>query len=230
MENAAFGSSGCLQIRMVRRSLSTRMDQPLRFRKGPSDGETWRPLSESSSTSPTDILDEAYRRGVSDGRKAAEEELLRTQQTSEKALMLHAEALAQSVKSGFATLLGRIESDALRFALAVAERIVKREVRLDKDLVLRQIREAVKRIMGTDSIKLRVNPEDESVVRHHRSAILSTLESVREVIIEGDTSIDRGGCIIESTSGNVDACLETQLRQVEAALFGASAVERKGKR
>jgi flagellar assembly protein FliH len=190
----------------------------------------WTPLNEATLAPAADLVDEAYQRGVADGRRAAEEEVARMQQTEEQARNQHMDTLALSFRTQLEALLGRIETDALRFALAVAERIVKREVRIDKEVVVRQIREAVKRVVGIDSIKIRVNPEDESIVRHHRSTILGSLESVREVLIEADASLDRGGCIIESAAGNVDARFETQMRQVEAALFGAAAQEGRKKR
>jgi flagellar assembly protein FliH len=114
-----------------------------------------------------------------------------------------------------------LERDAYRFAVAVAERIVKREITLDESVVMRQMREAIRRIVGVEIITVRVHPEDEALVRSHRSALLSSSDSVREIVIEGDESIERGGCILESATGNVDARIGSQLRQIETALFGA---------
>jgi flagellar assembly protein FliH len=83
------------------------------------------------------------------------------------------------------------------------------------------MREAIRRIVGVEIITVRVHPEDEALVRSHRSALLSSSDSVREIVIEGDESIERGGCILESATGNVDARIGSQLRQIETALFGA---------
>ena len=113
-----------------------------------------------------------------------------------------------------------LEQDAYRFALAVAERIVKREITLDESVVMRQIRDAIRRIIGVETITVRVHPDDETLVRSHRPALLSSSDSVREIIIEGDDTVERGGCILESATGNVDARIGSQLRQIESALFG----------
>jgi flagellar biosynthesis/type III secretory pathway protein FliH len=115
---------------------------------------------------------------------------------------------------------GELEKEAYRFAVAVAERIVKREIALDESVVMRQMREAVRRIVGVETITVRVHPDDEALVRSHRAALLSSSDSVREILIEGDETIDRGGCILESATGNVDARIGSQLRQIETALFG----------
>lgn len=129
-------------------------------------------------------------------------------------------ALMENLTRETGRLLGDLEKEAYRFAVAVAERIVKREIALDESVVMRQMREAVHRIVGVETITVRVHPADEAIVRSHRAALLSSSDSVREILIEGDETIERGGCILESASGNVDARIGSQLRQIESALFG----------
>jgi flagellar assembly protein FliH len=68
-------------------------------------------------------------------------------------------------------------------------------------------------------VKLRVHPDDESTLRQRRVEVSSAIDSLREVVIEADDKIERGGCIVESDSGNVDARLSTQLRSIELVLF-----------
>lgn len=114
------------------------------------------------------------------------------------------------------------EQSAMRFGLAVAEIIVKREVSIDKELVLQQVREALKRVVGVERIKLRVNPQDEAIVKGNRSVVTEDSDSVRDIVIEIDEAIEPGGCILESDSGNVDARLSTQLKKIEESLFEAT--------
>ncbi len=133
----------------------------------------------------------------------------------------HLRVLMENIVRETARFSGDLERDAYRFAIAVAERIVKREIALDESVVLRQMREAIRRIIGAESITMRVHPSDEALVRSHRAAMLSSSDAVREILIEGDETIERGGCILESATGNVDARIGTQMRQIETALFGA---------
>jgi flagellar biosynthesis/type III secretory pathway protein FliH len=131
------------------------------------------------------------------------------------------DVLLESMATETARFAADLEREAYRFAVAVAERIVKREITLDESVVMRQMREAIRRIVGVEAITVRVHPEDEALVRSHRSAMLSSSDSVREIVIEGDETVERGGCILESATGNVDARIGSQLRQIETALFGA---------
>ena len=177
---------------------------------------------QASASVPAEPLADAYARGVEEGQRIAETEF-------REALSRMRDEEHQRLSSLFAGIAGQmkalqrtVEQDAYRFALAVAERIIRRDVALLDDVVVTQIKEAMKRIVGVESIKLRVHPSDEGVVRAHRAVFMSSLDNLRDVVIETDDGMERGGCIIESASGNVDARISTQLRQIETSLFGAA--------
>ena len=167
-------------------------------------------------------IQEAYERGWLDG--AAEVTVFWNEREEVDCLATNEciAMLLEQIAHQTSQYLGGLEQEAYRFALAVAERIVKREITLDGALVMRQIRDAVRRIIGVESITIRVHPEDEVLVRSHRAVLLSSSDSVREIIIEGDDTVERGGCILESATGNVDARIGSQLRQIESALFGVA--------
>jgi len=163
-------------------------------------------------------LHSALEQGRAEGRAEAAEELEKrlviARTESDERIGALMEGIAQQVRAFTASL----EHDAYAFALAVAERIVKREIQLDDEIVVRQVREALRRIVGVESFKVRVHPDDEVLIRSHRAALLALTDTTRDVVIEPDNTIERGGCILASASGNVDARIATQLRQVEHAL------------
>lgn len=166
------------------------------------------------------LLADAYRRGFHDG-----EEKGRTAADAEAEERLAAErgavgAYVEGLRKEFAKLAARLEQEAFRFAVAVAGRIVKHEVTVDDEVVVRQIQEGIRRVVGVESLKLRINPRDEAMVRTNKSFITAKSESVRDMVIETDEKIEPGGCILETSSGTVDARIFTQLEQIEAALFG----------
>ncbi len=169
----------------------------------------------------------AYERGFEEGRQSAIEEL--EKEFEEK---LHAEqrvtliktigqleTLIANIQKEFFQLQAKSEEVVLKFALAVAQQILKREVLCDNSIVLNQLRESLRRVLGVENIKVRVNPEDEAIVRENKPAILSASDSLREIVIESDDKVERGGCILESESGNVDARISTQMKKIEAALI-----------
>jgi flagellar assembly protein FliH len=165
-----------------------------------------------------EALEQEYDRGYADGYRAAEGRVRSEcdQKLNEEKLRIG--LLLANVQEQLDIFEKRAERTVIRLAVAVAEQIMKREIVVDKEAVLRQIREALRRVMGVGSVRLRVHPADEQMVREHRAEVMGSSDSVREIIIEADDQIPQGGCILESESGNVDARLSTQLKKIEAAL------------
>ncbi len=166
------------------------------------------------------LLAQEYRRGFDDGvengsragAEAAEHKLAAEQARIGQFL--------QALHNESSRLTARLEQEAFRFAIAVAGKIVKREVTVDDEIVLRQIQEGIRRVVGVETLKLRINPRDEPMVRNNKTFIMANSQSVRDLVIEPDDKIDPGGCILDTSSGAVDARVFTQLEQIEAALFG----------
>lgn len=172
-------------------------------------------------------LEREYRRGHDDGFKEAERILradfeARVSDERKKTtlkVIVQLESLMENIRNEFSNLQQKSEEIVIRFTLAIAEQILRREVILDDAVVLQQIKEGLRRVLGVDHIKVRVNPIDEAMVREHRAAVASGSDSLRDMLIEADEKVERGGCILESDSGNVDVRISTQLKRIEAALL-----------
>jgi flagellar assembly protein FliH len=171
---------------------------------------------------PAEGLTDAYSRGVEEGKRIAEAAFQGVLDRMRAEEDIRIATLLTGISEQMKVFQGSVANDAYRFSLAVAERIIHREVALSDDVVITQIKEAIQRIVGVESIKIRVHPLDEAIVRSHRAAFLGSLDNVRDLVVEGDEGMERGGCILESASGNVDARISTQLQQIEVALFGIS--------
>ena len=116
------------------------------------------------------------------------------------------------------------EEATVRFAFGVAERIIRKELSQDPSIVVEQIKEGIRRVLGVESVKIRVHPEDLPLVREQKGAIQSSGDALREIVVEGDESLEQGDCIIESDMGNIDARISTQLKQIENVLFESKVV------
>lgn len=109
------------------------------------------------------------------------------------------------------------EHDLVRLALAVAKRVVQREVQLDRDLVAALAHVALERLdAGRGPATIKMHPDDIAQVSPRVGADWDRA-AIRLV---PDTGVARGGCIVESGNGRVDATLEGQLDEVTHALLG----------
>lgn len=123
-------------------------------------------------------------------------------------------AVGQTEKHFFAD----IEPKLMQLVYSCAEKIIIRELKENKDTVLAMIREALREISGS-SITIRVHPQDYKLVKERESELLQALDALSTVTVKEDPAIkERGGCVIESPIGTIDAQLSTQLAAIKKAL------------
>jgi flagellar assembly protein FliH len=159
---------------------------------------------------------EAYTKGYAEGIREGTE--------SEKRKLLHStEVLANSMKE-----LDRLKRDILEgneekilnLVFSVSEKIISQEISINRDVVYSVLKSAIKQILDKEGIKVRLNPEDYRYIMEINPGIMNGFEDIRDMTIVEDGSISRGGVIIETSSGEVDARLDQQLHEVRKAVSG----------
>lgn len=118
-------------------------------------------------------------------------------------------------------IIAASEKQMVDMILMIARKVIKDEVVERKEVVLNNIRESLKRIKDRDRVDIRVNFADLELTTAHKDELIKMMESLRKVNIYEDSRIDRGGCIIETDVGSIDARISTQLKEIEEAIRNA---------
>jgi flagellar assembly protein FliH len=134
------------------------------------------------------------------------------------------DGIVSEIREQYSDLYRTSEQAVVKFAFGIAERIIRKEVSLDRSIVLGQIRESVRRVLGVERLRIRVHPDDLAAVREQKSMIQANGDSIRDIVVEGDESLEFGDCVLESDMGNIDARISTQLKQIENVLFESKVV------
>jgi flagellar assembly protein FliH len=113
-------------------------------------------------------------------------------------------------------VLWQTERQMVQLALAIARRVVHREVALDPDLLLDMARTAIDRLGGSGRVTIRLHPDDHAAVSAARASELAG----GSIAITADARLSRGACHVESDIGLIDAGLDAQLDEFERALLG----------
>jgi flagellar assembly protein FliH len=143
------------------------------------------------------------RAGLEAGGKRAEAMLRRIGQTIEELGGLRQ------------TLIHETEREMVQLALTLARRVVHREVTLDPELAAALAHVALERLGTNTPATIRLNPEDYTIVAQD-----SARWGGQTVTVVPDPSISRGGCLVETAFGSVDATIERQFDELSRALFG----------
>lgn len=148
-----------------------------------------------------------YQRGLREG------EALGMQRASAKVDPM-VERMARSVAE-LAALKSRFrheaEQDLVALSIAVARRILKRELQVDPEAILGLVKVATEKLALREVQTIRVHPEDVPAIRSHLEAIGPSVP----VEVKADPALERGALLFETARGTMDAGLETQLQQIE---------------
>ena len=111
------------------------------------------------------------------------------------------------------------DAAVLDLAIHLARRIVGSAVEIDESIILQAVHDCLGYVEDKTKVIIRVNPDDLEAVRRHRNDWLESLESIDHLLIESDPTVTRGGCVVETPIGDVDAQIEERLDRVRNALL-----------
>lgn len=114
------------------------------------------------------------------------------------------------------TMVHQTERQMVQLALMLAKRVVGRELSLDDDLVAAMAHVALERLGENTPATIRLNPDDYAAIVSLRGEAWEGTQ----VTITPDPSLPRGGCVVDSAFGRVDASVEAQLGELSRALLG----------
>jgi flagellar assembly protein FliH len=102
------------------------------------------------------------------------------------------------------------EEDVIALALAIARRILHRELTVSPDALLGLLKAALEKIEVREVHRVRVRPEDAPLVQQH----LDQMGLPQRVELIADPGLERGSAILDSSRGALDVSVETQLAEV----------------
>ena len=118
-------------------------------------------------------------------------------------------------------IIAKTEEQIVKLAIAIAEKILNQEVATREDVIRGVLKGILKDISETEGMKIRLNPQDFYYMMEAKNNFLQSFDGARNVIFEEDGSIKRGGTVVETMFGEVDARLESQIEEIRAAMLGA---------
>ncbi len=175
-----------------------------------------------ASVPPTPSIDlaqiekNAYENGFRQGEKAGME----IADKKVTALMRsYAEAILALGRQR-AMLYAQVERQVVKLALETAKKIVHREIQVDREIIQTLVKVALSHVAEKSAVTVHLHPIDYNYILDHRAELTGDSEGGgREVVLLADKSIQRGGCLVETECGNIDARIEEEFRELERGFF-----------
>ncbi|MGR3310238.1 MAG: FliH/SctL family protein [Candidatus Brocadiales bacterium] len=146
--------------------------------------------------------EETYHEGMKDGCKQAEDKL--------SAVFRVLQDAALQIQREKCDIWQKSETEIIKLALAIAQRVVGYEVANNNHLIEKAVAAAIEQVGKRKIISIRVNPAD--VTKLKDAKITTDSDNTFEIV--ADQKIGPGGCMVETDFGCIDAQLETRMNKV----------------
>ena len=155
----------------------------------------------------------AYEQGRRDGEQALGEQLL--QQRNEMVELQN--GVVNSIKQMLPQMAREMESALVQLALESARKIVA-GIKIDVKMVEAVVREALGQVQDMAEVSIRLHPDDLALLHKNKSPLIEGLPETGPLRFVASSEVTRGGCIVQTRFGVVDAQRETKLEQLRKVM------------
>jgi len=174
--------------------------------------------AEPAAPTPEEIqaqLHAARQSGYHDGYRDGLVALENFKQTFAQQMSAQLGELLRNFDSQLDALEAQMAEALAKSATELARQVVRTEITARPEIVARVAEEAVNAVlMSARHIRVHVNPQDQALIAEGAAEALQA----RGARLMASSAVARGGCLIESDAGCIDARIETRWQQAAEAL------------
>lgn len=187
-------------------------------KSNPSDsGKVTSAADEVDSSVPTDAekakktFEAGRLQGIDEGRRAVQEEMQTTLRDAETRKIEQVGRIAAQIEGERAAFFHSIEREAVKLALSISARVLRREAEIDPLFLTGAVRVALGQLRETSAVRLHV-PAREADLWSETVGHLPGLRSAPAIVPDEDMHI--GEVIIKTDVGSVDLGVRSQLAEI----------------
>jgi len=168
---------------------------------------------ETAALVEREAYEKGFEQGEKDGSELGEKKALKVLENIEK--------LLEEIGHMRTEILKQCEKEVLEIIFVIGKKIIHHQLESDEEAIKGTLHHAVQLAAEKNKITLRVNPEDFDYVERLRPEFFTKFKELKSMTVTSDPSITRGGCLLETPYGDVDARIETQFDMIHQSLESA---------
>lgn len=122
-------------------------------------------------------------------------------------------------------ILQDTESQIVELVILMARKVIKILSENQKNVIMANTLAALKKVKTRGEVTLRVNLEDVKLTSSHIDEFIQHVENVQGITVLEDSAVEKGGCIVETDFGAIDARISSQLTELENKILEVSPVK-----
>lgn len=133
--------------------------------------------------------------------------------------------ILESVMQRREDILDETEQQIVELVVLMTRKVVKVISDNQKSVINNNVLAALKKVKGRGSVTLRVNLEDLKLATQNIDEFIKRCENIKGITVMEDSTVEKGGCIVETDFGAIDARISSQLSEVENRVMEISPIK-----
>ncbi|HUV06411.1 MAG TPA: flagellar assembly protein FliH [Spirochaetia bacterium] len=207
------------QAKKIRQEAETEAERILNEAREKAE-EAERKTGESLAAVEKEAFDKGHGEGHDNGYQAGSEEVGRL---TERLHMIITKAIEKRNQ-----IIDDSETQLIGLVLMIANKVIKVISENQRNVVINNVIQALRKLKSRGDVVIRVNLADLKLTTEHTRDFMDRIENIKSITILEDSSVDRGGCIIETDFGQIDARISSQLKEIEERIMEMMPIKTRG--
>lgn len=167
------------------------------------------------------VFDKAQKDGFEKGREEG------FQEGNQEALRLidRMHKMIEAIQGKRQEILDNTEQQIVDLVILMTRKVVKILADNQKSVIMSNVVQSLKKVKGRGDVTLRVNLQDVKLTSEHTQDFIKEVENIQNISVVEDSSVERGGCIVETDFGAIDARISSQLGELESKILEISPIK-----
>lgn len=150
------------------------------------------------------LKEEFYNQGILEGREQLQEDY--------GSSLLTLQAVCTELNSIRETILQNSAAEIRELVIKIAEKIIRKSLAEQQESIINTVNDALQKAVKSDEFVISVHPDDLDTISSRSAEFIASINGLEKVVVKADSSIDQGGCHIESSNCTVDATIVSQMK------------------
>jgi len=154
--------------------------------------------------------DTGFEGGFNKGKENAKEEFSPVLETTQQ--------LVQELSGFRKEMYDKVEREMIEMVINLTKKVIHFEFSTREDAVQDMIRLAVRSVLDRESMVIKIHPTDKEYAESFRPELHHMFSEIKNITFVAHSGIERGGCIVETNFGVIDARIEKLEEQIDRIL------------
>lgn len=164
-----------------------------------------------------EAYEKGFAQGENDGRDLGQKRIIKSVENIEK-LLIEISKLKKEI-------LKQFEKEVLELVFSIAQKIIYKKIEEDDKIIREVVLESMHSVTEKSQVTIKINPEDFDLVENMKPELFRTFKETKSILVTPDLSVGRGGCLLETPYGDIDASVEARLDKIHQCLHRAFLVK-----